>query len=48
MGQMAENYAAVLGEDELIQRINAWRTIGREKMAQLYESHLKMVRNKRK
>jgi len=47
MGQLAEMYAAVLGEDELIERIRAWRTIGKEKMAQLYERQLQSVRTKR-
>jgi hypothetical protein len=47
MGQMAENYAAVLGEEELTDRIRAYRKIGMEKMAQLYERHLSVVRRKK-
>lgn len=47
MGQLAEAYAAVLGEDELIERIKAYRKIGMEKMARLYESHLPVARRKK-
>ncbi len=40
MGQLAETYAAMLGEAELQQRIKAYRHIGMDKMARLYETHL--------
>ena len=47
MGQLAENYAATLGEYELQQRIRAYREIGMDKMARLYESHLSRKRRKK-
>jgi hypothetical protein len=47
MGQLAETYAATLGDDELQQRIRAYRTIGMDKMARLYESHLSRKRRKK-
>ena len=47
MGQVAEAYAAMLGEDELVKRIRAYRKIGMDKMAQLYETHLSAVRRRK-
>lgn len=43
MGQLAETYAAMLGESELRQRIKAYRHIGMDRMARLYESQLATV-----
>lgn len=47
MGQLAETYAAMLGEGELRQRIRAYRHIGMDKMARLYESQLAVVLRKK-
>jgi hypothetical protein len=47
MGQLAETYAAMLGEGELRQRIRAYRHIGMDKMARLYESQLATVLRKK-
>lgn len=44
MSKLAEDYAAMLGESELIERIRAYRKIGMPKMARLYESHLATVK----
>lgn len=47
MGQLAETYAAMLGEGELRQRIRSYREIGMDKMARLYEAQLSRKRQRK-